>query len=72
MKNKLIITLSFLFFLSISADENKIKQKIEQILPTGAEIESIEPSKFPGIYKVFYGDLQLKISIENFIYSRKF
>ena len=53
MKNKLLITLSFLFFLSISADENKIKQKIEQILPSGAEIESIEPSKFPGIYKVF-------------------
>ena len=58
MKNKLLITFSFLFFLSISADENKIKQKIEQILPSGAEIESIEPSKFPGIYKVFYGDLQ--------------
>jgi len=75
MKNKLIITLSFLFFLSISADENKIKQKIEQILPTGAEIESIEPSKFPGIYKVFYGDLQ-PIYVSNdgtyFIYGDMF
>lgn len=75
MKNKLIITLSFLFFLSISADENKIKQKIEQILPTGAEIESIEPSKFSGIYKVFYGDLQ-PIYVSNdgsyFIYGDMF
>jgi len=58
MKNKILITVSFLFFLSIHADENKIKQKIEKILPSGAEIESIQPSKFPGIYKVFYGDLQ--------------
>ena len=71
MKNKILITLSFLFFLSIHADENKIKQKIEKILPSGAEIESIQPSKFPGIYKVFYGDLQpIYVSNDEILFAR--
>lgn len=43
-------------------DENCYKERVEEmvslILPTGTIIESIERSEFPGIYKVYYGDIQ--------------
>ena len=43
-------------------DENCYKERVEEmvslILPTGSTIESIERSEFPGIYKVYYGDIQ--------------
>ena len=43
-------------------DENCYKEQIEEmisfILPEGSKIESIERSEFPGIYKVYYGDIQ--------------
>ena len=42
--------------------ENCYKDQIEKIisliLPEGSQIESIEKSEFPGIYKVYFGDLQ--------------
>ena len=31
---------------------------ISFILPEGSKIESIERSEFPGIFKVYYGDIQ--------------
>ena len=43
-------------------DENcykeRVKEMVSLILPTGTIIESIERSEFPGIYKVYYGDIQ--------------
>ena len=43
--------------------ENCYKDQIEKIisliLPEGSQIESIEKSEFPGIYKVYFGDLQI-------------
>tara|TARA_B100000609_G_scaffold110954_1_gene88121 strand:- start:2131 stop:2982 length:852 start_codon:yes stop_codon:yes gene_type:complete len=42
--------------------ENCYKEQIEKIislvLPEGSKIESIEKSEFPGIYKVYFGDIQ--------------
>ena len=42
--------------------ENCYKDQIEKIisliLPEDSQIESIEKSEFPGIYKVYFGDLQ--------------
>ena len=43
-------------------DESCYKELVEEmvslILPKGSQIESIERSEFPGIYKVYYGDIQ--------------
>ena len=43
-------------------DESCYKERVEEmvslILPSGSTIESIERSEFPGIYKVYYGDIQ--------------
>ena len=48
--------------LNSCKDENCYKERVEEmvslILPTGSTIESIERSEFPGIYKVYYGDIQ--------------
>jgi len=42
--------------------ENCYKEQIEKfislVLPEGSKIESIEKSEFPGIYKVYFGDIQ--------------
>ncbi len=38
--------------------KNKIEKNINLILPEGTKIESIEKSEFPGIYKVYFGELQ--------------
>lgn len=57
--NKLIILcLLILGSSSISANEEAIKAKLKNVLPAGSVIESILPSDFDGIYKVYYGDLQ--------------
>ena len=58
MKYIFLTIFSFLFLLNAYANELKIDEKISSILPEGAKIESIEKSQFPGIYKVFYGDIQ--------------
>ena len=59
--------------------ENCYKEKIEEmislILPEGSKIESVEKSEFPGIYKVYFGDLQpLYVSEDGkyFIYGQMF
>jgi len=52
-----------------------IKNQISLILPEGSNIVSIEKSEFPGIYKVFYGDIQpIYVSEEGtyFIYGNMF
>ena len=52
-----------------------IKNQISLILPEGSSILSIEKSEFPGIYKVFYGDIQpIYVSEEGsyFIYGNMF
>ena len=57
--NKLIILcLLILGASSISANEEAIRAKLKNVLPADSVIESILPSDFAGIYKVYYGDLQ--------------
>ena len=50
MKIRLSIYILLFFSISFFADETIIKEKVETILPKGAEIESIVQSEFPGIY----------------------
>ena len=49
-------------FIDRCNHENCYKDQIEKIisliLPEGSKIESIEKSEFPGVYKVYFGDLQ--------------
>ena len=54
--NFIFILISFSVF--VFSDKELISTKLENILPADAVIESIEPSVFDGIYKVYYGDLQ--------------
>ena len=54
--NFIFILRSFSVF--VFSDKELISAKLENILPADAVIESIEPSVFDGIYKVYYGDLQ--------------
>ena len=52
-----------------------IEEMISLIIPEGSKIESIEKSEFPGIYKVYFGDLQpLYVSEDGqyFIYGQMF
>ena len=75
MKLKPYYLLTILFSLNLLSNEKDIKENIEKILPPEAKIESIEKSIFPGIYKVFYGDLQpLYVSEDGklFIYGDMF
>ena len=58
MKFKSLINSLLIFSLTILSDEYEIKEKISSILPPGTQIESIEQSDFPDIYKVYYGDIQ--------------
>ena len=71
MKVRLSIYILLFFSISFFADETIIKEKVETILPKGAEIESIVQSEFPGIYKVYYGHNKLykylEIQIEQLI-----
>ena len=57
MKNSLI-SFILIFSVSVSASQDNIKEGLKNILPDGAVIELIEPSPIPGIYAVYYGDLQ--------------
>ena len=54
--NFIFILISFSVF--VFSDKELISAKLGNILPADAVIESIEPSVFDGIYKVYYGDLQ--------------
>ena len=57
--NKLYIFCILLLSSSLlTADEEIIKSKLKNVLPADTVIESIEPSSFKGVYKVYYGDLQ--------------
>ena len=58
MKFKLLINSFLIFSLTIFSDEIEIKERISSILPPGTQIEVIEKSDFPDIYKVYYGDVQ--------------
>ena len=58
MKYKLLINSILIFSLTIFSDETEIREKISSILPPGTQIEAIEKSDFPDIYKVYYGDIQ--------------
>ena len=58
MKYKLLMYSLILFSLTTYSDELLIKEKISGILPPGTQIEKIEESSFPNIYKVYYGDIQ--------------
>lgn len=57
MKNSLI-SFILIFSVSVSASQDNIREGLKNILPDGAVIEVIEPSPIPGIYAVYYGDLQ--------------
>ena len=72
---KLNIVTVLLFSIFIVSDETLINEKITTILPPGTNIESIEVSEFPGIYKVYFGDIQPLYVSENgnfFIYGDMF
>tara|TARA_B100000925_G_scaffold111551_1_gene82371 strand:- start:22 stop:732 length:711 start_codon:yes stop_codon:yes gene_type:complete len=72
---KLNIVTLLLFSIFIVSDETLINEKITTILPPGTNIESIEVSEFPGIYKVYFGDIQPLYVSENgnfFIYGDMF
>ena len=62
---KLNIVTVLLFSIFIVSDETLINEKITTILPPGTNIESIEVSEFPGIYKVYFGDIQPLYVSEN-------
>ena len=56
---KFNISFVFIFFsLFIASDEEIIRNSLEKILPAGSEIESIQESYIPGLYSVYYGDLE--------------
>ena len=57
MKNSLI-SFILIFSVSVSASQDNIREGLKNILPDGTVIELIEPSPIPGIYAVYYGDLQ--------------
>ena len=57
MKNSLILFI-LIFSVSVSASQENIRESLKNILPDGTVIELIEPSPIPGIYAVYYGDLQ--------------
>ena len=57
MKNS-FISFILIFSVSVSASQDNIREGLKNILPDGAVIELIEPSPIPGIYAVYYGDLQ--------------
>ena len=57
MKNSLI-SFILIFSVSVSSSQDNIRKGLKNILPDGAVIELIEPSPIPGIYAVYYGDLQ--------------
>ena len=66
-------------FIDRCNHENCYKDQIEKIisliLPEGSKIESIEKSEFPGVYKVYFGDLQpLYVSEDGryFLYGQMF
>ena len=58
MKNKFFITLVFFISLSILSDQESIIEQVSKILPVDSEIESIKQTDFPGIYKVYYGEVK--------------
>jgi thiol:disulfide interchange protein DsbC len=57
VKNSLI-SFILIFSVSVSASQENIRESLKNILPDGTVIELIEPSPIPGIYAVYYGDLQ--------------
>ena len=57
MKNSLI-SFILIFSVSVSASQDNVREGLKNILPDGTVIELIEPSPIPGIYAVYYGDLQ--------------
>jgi thiol:disulfide interchange protein DsbC len=58
MKKFNISFVFILFSLFIASDEEIIRNSLEKILPAGSEIESIQKSYIPGLYSVYYGDLE--------------
>ena len=58
MKIRNLLYIFILFSNFAFSDEALIASNLKNILPPDASIESIEPSSFKGIYKVYYGVLQ--------------
>ena len=58
----LIFSTSSISYDSLSLVDKKIvesiSKKISLVLPEGSKIETVEKSEFPGIYKVYFGDIQ--------------
>ena len=55
---KSFISFILIFSVATHASQDNIKEALKNILPDGAVIELIEPSPIPGMYAVYYGDLQ--------------
>ena len=58
MKKFNISFVFILFTLFIASDEEIIRNSLEKILPAGSEIESIQELSIPGLYSVYYGNLE--------------
>ncbi len=58
MNNKFFITLVLSISLSILSDQESIIEQVSKILPADSEIESVQQTDFPGIYKVYYGEVK--------------
>ena len=68
MQNKYFIFFLLIFSTSSISEDSEslldkkivesISKKISLVLPEGSKIETVEKSEFPGIYKVYFGDIQ--------------
>ncbi|MDA1038023.1 MAG: thioredoxin, partial [Proteobacteria bacterium] len=58
MKQLSISFILILFSFYVAANEQEIRNSLKNILPDGAQIESIKKTAIEGLYEVYYGDLE--------------
>ena len=58
MKQLSISFILILFSFCVAANEQEIRNSLKNILPDGAQIESIKKTAIEGLYEVYYGDLE--------------
>ena len=58
MKQLSISFILILFSFFVAANEQEIRNSLKNILPDGAQIESIKKTAIKGLYEVYYGDLE--------------
>ena len=58
MKQLSISFILILFTFYVAANEQEIRNSLNNILPNGAKIESIRKTEIEGLYEIYYGDLE--------------